>query len=424
MRTATKWFFYILFFTLIILLSLFFIPNNNTSFADESIVFDSSELVFLDKNVTYNGENQSLTLSGNIPSYIQVEYNNNNHTNAGKYMVNATIFTTDDSVEIVGRTSFNAYLNINKADIDISGMEFLSKEVVFDRNEHNITAKNIPNNLTLDYETETGYTYANVYVVTAKMVYDNDNYQLTNNGFLVESDFISAVLTIKKAESIINIAKEEYNFVYDGTVKRVDFSILGEPKENVIFYQNDKIVSNSFLEVGTYKLTLKSIGNNNYTASNPQYVTLNIKLGSIVNANRSLTKNEISGKILNENGFYTNSELFISRVGEKDFFEKTTYKQLSLGTYKIEVMNEDIQGLSTVIMDCPYSKNPKVLIYNGSEVKEVQAQYNKNGQLVFVTDTLGYFMVVTDTNMFIPIAILSGILFLLIVVCVVKKFIF
>ncbi len=75
--------------------------------------YDMSGVTFADKIETYNGSEKSVTISGTLPTGVQVSYTNNTGTNAGTY--NATATFTGDSTNYEAIESKTATLTINPA---------------------------------------------------------------------------------------------------------------------------------------------------------------------------------------------------------------------------------------------------------------------------------------------------------------------
>ena len=59
--------------------------------ADE-VAFDSASLKFPSRTFTYDGNARGLTVTGELPEGISVEYENNNCTDAGVYTVTAKFY--------------------------------------------------------------------------------------------------------------------------------------------------------------------------------------------------------------------------------------------------------------------------------------------------------------------------------------------
>lgn len=76
-------------------------------------VYDMSGVTFENATVTYDGNEQSLAIEGDLPDGVTLSYSANSQTNAGTYTVTA-MFTGDaDNYEII--PDVTATLTINKA---------------------------------------------------------------------------------------------------------------------------------------------------------------------------------------------------------------------------------------------------------------------------------------------------------------------
>ncbi len=72
--------------------------------------YDMSGVTFTDKTETYDGSEKSITISGNLPTGVQVSYTNNTGTDAGTYTATATF--TGDSTNYEAIESKTATLTI------------------------------------------------------------------------------------------------------------------------------------------------------------------------------------------------------------------------------------------------------------------------------------------------------------------------
>ena len=152
---------------------------------------DLSGIKLADKTVTYNGEEHSLAISGDLPEGVTVEYTNNGKTDAGKYTVIAKFYYNGELIE--GK-DLSAQLRINKASLAslMEAISFPSKSFEYDGEAKSLAiAGELPAGVSVSYSNN-GQTEVGTYTVTASFIVD------TNNYYPVED--MTAKLTIKEAE--------------------------------------------------------------------------------------------------------------------------------------------------------------------------------------------------------------------------------
>jgi hypothetical protein len=112
---------------------------------------DITGVTFADKIVTYNGTNQTIAVTGDVPEGVTVAYTLgeaafSGATNAGEYEVTATLSGTGFNNLVL-----NATLTINKADINPASITFASKTVEFDNTNQTLTATGNPTGTSIAY---------------------------------------------------------------------------------------------------------------------------------------------------------------------------------------------------------------------------------------------------------------------------------
>ena len=129
-----------------------------------------------DKTVTYDGEEHSILLEGDIPNHITVSYVNNNKVNAGEYHVSAMLFDTTGICQQL--PSFEATLTIKKAVLDIT---FDDKTFSYDGESHSIYInEELPEGVNVTYTNNDHYLEGN-YQVTAYFEDITGNYIVPEN---------------------------------------------------------------------------------------------------------------------------------------------------------------------------------------------------------------------------------------------------
>ena len=150
--------------------------------------YDMSGITFADDSVPYNGEEQSLAISGDLPAGVTVTYDGNGNTNVGEYTVTAKFAVSDANYNEID--DMTAKLTITKADYDMSGITFADDSVPYNGEEQSlIVSGTLPAGVTVTYEGN-GKVNAGEYTVTASFAGDYANYNAIAD--------ITATLTIEK----------------------------------------------------------------------------------------------------------------------------------------------------------------------------------------------------------------------------------
>lgn len=147
-----------------------------------------------DKTVTYNGQAQSLAISGVLPEGATVDYTGNGKTDAGEYTVTAAVYKN-------GYKTLNLAANLKIVKAQFTGITFEDKEFIADKQPHKIeVAGTLPQGTSVTYENN-NKTDAGVYEVKATLT--NKNYETLT---------LTATLTIKtKVQVAVDTAKNIVN---------------------------------------------------------------------------------------------------------------------------------------------------------------------------------------------------------------------
>ena len=147
-----------------------------------------SGIKFEDDSVPYNGEEQSLAISGDLPDGVTVTYEGNGMTNVGEYNVTASF--TGDYANYNEINDMTAKLTITKADYDMSGITFADDSVLYNGEEQSLAISGtLPAGVTVTYEGNDKIA-AGTYTITAKFAVGNVNYNAIPD--------MTATLTIEK----------------------------------------------------------------------------------------------------------------------------------------------------------------------------------------------------------------------------------
>ena len=236
------------------------ISNMDAALIINKASYDMSGVTFINKEVSYDGNAQSITITGILPEGVTVTYENNNQTTVGSYEVIAKF--NGDSTNYEAISNMTATLKINKAVYDMSNVTFSDKTVTYNGESQSIIIDGtLPQGVTVSYENN-GKTNAGTYTVTAIFSGDATNYNLISN--------MTATLKINKAVyDMSQITFDDDTVTYDGN----EHSILISgtlPSGVSVSYDN-----NGQTTVGTYTITATFTGDaTNYELISDMTATL------------------------------------------------------------------------------------------------------------------------------------------------------
>lgn len=256
----------------------------------EKAKYDMSNIVFESKEFTYDKNSKSLTIQGELPSGVYVEYKigdkqGNSEIDAGVYTVTAKFTSNNQNYESIEDKT--ATLTINKAKIENIDVDLEDKNVIYNGHSYSIDANinKLPKGVNLTYiiqktkdakgnsvqeleQAGNSAIFAGTYVV--KVVFkleDSTNYES------IEPQ--SATLFIERAEySLDDVYLYSSSVAYDGNSHALSLSgnVVGEdptlPLGVEVKYEIKKIKDkngnsisqeaengNSAIDVGTYQVT-------------------------------------------------------------------------------------------------------------------------------------------------------------------------
>jgi hypothetical protein len=228
--------------------------------------YDMSNVSFNDAQKQYNAQAQPIyiTVDGELPDGVSVNYQNNSNVNAGEHTVTAVF--TGDSNNYNAIPNKSATLTITKAP---ATLDIANKSSVYGQPEETLTATLtgmlVPADTILYTLSRADSTNKNAgqYSITANITQPNNNYDLTiNNG----------TYTITKATyDMTGITFPGHEKVYDGLT--YPLSINGTLPDGVsVTYQN-----NDQVNAGSHTVTAKFSGDaTNYNAIPDMTATLKI----------------------------------------------------------------------------------------------------------------------------------------------------
>ena len=197
-------------------------PSTDSSTPDpKPELKDFEGITFSDLTVDYNGQEQEIRVTGELPLDASVSYTNNKGTNAGTYKATAVI-----SMEGYNTLTLNATLKINKIALDAIVFENGSFE--YDEKEHAISVTgNIPSGVSVSYtggeNGKNGATNVGSYEITATVMGDNYITLVLKATLTVRSTAEKLTVFVHNGLTYFqNALDHNYLYVYNGsTITRV-----------------------------------------------------------------------------------------------------------------------------------------------------------------------------------------------------------
>ena len=127
-------------------------------------------VTFEDQTFTFDGNEHSISVTGDVPDGVTVAYENNSAVNAGTYEAKAVL-----SGEGYVTLTLDATLTIEKATLDASAFTFKDDTVTYDGKAHSLKVEGeLPAGVTVTYSNN-GKTEAGTYEVKATLAGSNYN---------------------------------------------------------------------------------------------------------------------------------------------------------------------------------------------------------------------------------------------------------
>ena len=211
---------------------------------------DITGITFVGATYTYDGTEKSLTITGDLPNGVAVNYTNNTATNAGTYTAVASL-----TGEGYNPLTLTTQLVINKATYDMSRVSWdYSSAFTFDGTQKSVMLSGLPNGVTINNYVDNQKTNAGDYIASASFDYDTQNYN--------EPTIANCNWKINKA-TITGISTQDFqSFVYDGEFHLPE--ILGDIPSNVstTFLMDGSLTTIGVKEIGEYAFDIVLNGNN------------------------------------------------------------------------------------------------------------------------------------------------------------------
>ena len=213
-------------------------PDNTTDTSKKTI----TGVTFVDTEITYDGNEHEITVSGTIPEGVEVNYSNNKRTETGTQTATAVL-----SGEEYNTLTLTAKLTIKGQ--DITGVTFSGDTFTYDGTEHEITVSGtLPQGVSVEYSNNKA-TDADEYDAVAT---------LSGKGYNTLT--LTAKLIINKATiSTANLSFSDYSCEYDA--KQHSITIVGNPPAGVsvtYYYNGEQATSIAYPGEHTVEAVLSS----------------------------------------------------------------------------------------------------------------------------------------------------------------------
>ncbi|MBQ7924045.1 MAG: DUF5050 domain-containing protein [Clostridia bacterium] len=333
-------------------------------------------IVFNDVTETYDGTKKTIMISGALPSGVEVQYTNNEGTQAGTY--NAVAVLSGDGYKT---KTLTARLTISKATFE--GLTFTSETFDYDATAKTIEVLGVlPQGTNVSYICEENENITNtatesgVYTITATIT--NPNYitktlQATmkiqgeeDNRFIVEKDGVIY---------FANALDKEYLYSYDGTtLERVstdvpyDFTVKG----NDLYFRSKSLFGNSIKTIG-------NTGVDSITSVKGEYLTTDgtyfyYAVNGLTNNKSGVYKLDISGEEP------TTTQLSTGKAKYLQYYDGYLYFADGANDYKLTKLSVSTK-VKTLVRD---EKITTLTIANGYlfyTVNRTQGDYIENYQI-------------------------------------------
>ena len=216
-------------------------------------IYDLSGVSFDNLTVVYDGEEKSVLISGELPSGLTVEYENNTLTGVGDIIATATF--VGDFINHYEVDDLSAKLTITKATYDLSGVSFNDLTAVYDGVEKMATISgDLPEGVSVRYANN-ALKNAGKLTATASFTGDEDNYEIISD--------MTAVITVT-AKPIV-ISADDKTSVYGNALEKLTATLsddlaAGDKDGDVYSLQKEGGVN-----AGEYAIKVIPANNANYS---------------------------------------------------------------------------------------------------------------------------------------------------------------
>ena len=267
---------------------------------------------------TYDGNEHSIFVSGDIPSDVTVSYENNGHVDVGNYVVTAKFSTTSKEYNLP--ETLTANLVIVPASLNINDFSFSDLNVTYDGDFHSIFVKgNIPSNIEITYSGN-NQKEVGTYTVSATIKDKNGNFSPVT---------ITATITITLPDEPA-FSLEDQSFTYDGQPHSL--SISGDLGNDF----SVRYEGNNQVNVGNYQVRAIVTDNRGIHDDMEYTATLTINKGDI-------TGYELVSKSFGYDGQLHSLKLN-KELDNNLFVSYVNNEQTNVGTYTVRATISDRNG--------------------------------------------------------------------------------
>lgn len=220
-----------------------------TTFTIKKASFDITNIVFADSMVTYNGEVQTLTYTGNLPNGLSATLSNNQRTDAGSCV--ATLHFEADWTKYVQIQDMTATFTINCRDLEVTAKD-LSK--VYGSNDVELTYEIVDGSL-LNGDTIDGTLYREVGENVGEYAIKCDNLSMSNKNY----NFYCNDGLYSITQKDVTITPTTKSVVYGETIE-IQYTADGLVGEDILTGE----LAFDGTNVGEYDVYLFTLNNNNY----------------------------------------------------------------------------------------------------------------------------------------------------------------
>ncbi|HHU43130.1 MAG TPA: leucine-rich repeat protein [Clostridiales bacterium] len=181
---------------------------------------DMSNILFEDKQVTYNAVEHTLVISGTLPQGVNVEYTDNKGINVGEYQAKATFVYDEHNYHAI--EDMTATLTIVRRDITVSFSDY--EDLIYDGSVKSVGV--VLNNIPDEEEDLSPIITYNKEVLnpgryTVTVTINNDNYNLVGKNSL---DFILYLDKLENQDQVGN--KDVIAFADKGFLPEADIDVV------------------------------------------------------------------------------------------------------------------------------------------------------------------------------------------------------
>jgi len=363
------------------------ISNMSAKLTITKASYDMRGIVFEDTALVYNGEYQTIYISGTLPEGVTVEYQHNSLKDACPELEAVATFKILDTLNYNVITPMRAKFVILKATYDMANVSFNNAEFIYDELEKKVVITGtLPDGVTVSYK-DNAITNAGNITATAIFSGDYNNYN--------EIPSMTAVLTINKATynmSYINF--KDVSYLYDGNDKTL--TIEQELPEGVkVEYSNNTIKnSGSLLVIATFSI----VDEVNYNQIPSMSATITIEkltydMSAILFENKSYVYDgtekrlEISGTLpFDVQVAYSYNKMVdvgvttVTAAFRGDTVNHNSIPQMT-ATLTITKANYDLSGITFMDQKVLYDGKEHIIEISGALPKGVSVQYENNSKI-------------------------------------------